>query len=164
MAVAWNEHCVWQCVKVASLALAHTCLRTLSHSIEISTLGTLVESISGLVHGQTEGIMAVLSPLHPYPFSGAAYQTCSTPGLTQCNERNLTLMVKFPTGKWKGPAPLSWSQFLGAWLEFLNTASWFSCTLSELVGPGRGPCPQPDTPLPLVNPASGFWGAHVLSV
>lgn len=98
----------------------HTRFRTLSYS----TLRMLVESVSYLVHGQTEGAMAFLSPLDLYPFfSGAAYQTCSTSDLTQCNER--PLMVKFPTGKWKGPAPLSWSQFLGAWLKFLRRASWF---------------------------------------
>lgn len=91
----------------------HTCFRTLSYSIKISALRMLVESISDLVHGQAEGAVAFLSPLDLYPFfSGAAYQTCSTSDLTQCNER--PLMVKFPTGKWKGPAPFSWSQFLGA--------------------------------------------------
>lgn len=82
MAVACNEHCVWQCVKVALLALAHTCFRTRSYSIEISTLGTFVESISDLVHGQTEGTMAVLSPLDLYPSFFLELPTKLAPHLT----------------------------------------------------------------------------------
>lgn len=60
----------------------HTRFRTLSYSTEISTLRMLVESVSYLVHGQTEGAMAFLSPLDLYPFFFLELPTKLAPHLT----------------------------------------------------------------------------------
>lgn len=152
-------------VKVASLGLdiiTLECSVTALMGIEDGALEMFVELISVFVQkGQWLFCLLLVSNL----LIRTSFSTCSTSCPTQHSEK--PGMVKFPTGQelvlLLGPStsfldPVSWD------VIEVSRASWFTGTFSGLVGPVRGPCPQSDTPLSLVNPAPGFWGDRVLFV